>query len=128
MWGRCKKRRDFRLFKLNRMDELQISERKFVKIQASMPDLSDERIFPGGIKVKALFEPECKWRLVEEFGTGSFKEYRDGRLLFQADYTDKENLIEWLLSFGEKAELIEPEKLRAEIINRIEEMKKKYND
>lgn len=128
MWGRRKKRRDFRLFKLNRMDELQISERKFVKIQASMPDLSDERIFPGGIKVKALFEPECKWRLVEEFGTGSFKEYRDGRLLFQADYTDKENLIEWLLSFGEKAELIEPEKLRAEIINRIEEMKKKYND
>ena len=93
-----------------------------------MPDLSDERIFPGGIKVKALFEPECKWRLVQEFGTGSFKEYRDGRLLFQADYTDKENLIEWLLSFGEKAELIEPEKLRAEIINRIEEMKKKYND
>lgn len=60
--------------------------------------------------------------------SGSFKEYRDGRLLFQADYTDKENLIEWLLSFGEKAELIEPEKLRAEIINRIEEMKKKYND
>ena len=128
MWGWCLDRQDFRLFKLNRMDELQISERKFVKIQASMPDLSDERIFPGGIKVKALFEPECKWRLVEEFGTGSFKEYRDGRLLFQADYTDKENLIEWLLSFGEKAELIEPEKLRAEIINRIEEMKKKYND
>ena len=38
-----------------------------------MPDLSNEKIFSGGIKVKALFEPECKWRLVEEFGIQSFR-------------------------------------------------------
>ena len=62
-----------------------------MKRQMSMPDLSDERIFPDGIKVKALFEPDCKWRLVEEFGTESFKMQQAGKLLFQSDYTDKEN-------------------------------------
>lgn len=126
VWGWCKKREDFRLFKLNRMDNLQISERKFVKRQAPMPDLSNERIFPGGIKVKALFDPECKWRLVEEFGSGCFAEQADGKLLFRADYTDKENLVTWLLSFRDKVELLEPEEIREELKNSIEAMKKKY--
>ena len=80
-----------------------------------MPDLSNERIFPGGIKVKALFAPEVKWRLVEEFGPDCFTETEDGRLLFTADYTDLENLITWLLTFGEKAEILEPQEVRSEM-------------
>ena len=91
-----------------------------------MPDLSNEKIFPGGIKVKVLFEPECKWRVVEEFGSESFIEQEDGKLLFQADYTDKENLVTWLMSFRDKVELIEPEEIRDEIRISIERMKKKY--
>ena len=126
VWGWCEELEDYRLFKLNRMEDLQISEQVFVKRRAPMPDLSNERIFPGGIKVKALFNPECKWRLVEEFGRGSFKEQADGKLLFQADYTDKENLITWLMSFRDKVELLEPEEIRTEIRNSIECMKKKY--
>lgn len=80
-----------------------------------LPDLSNERIFPGGIRVKALIDSDCKWRLVEEFGTGCFTQQADGRLLFQADYTDRENLLTWLLSFREKAEILEPEDLREEL-------------
>ena len=91
-----------------------------------MPDLGNERIFPGGIQVKALFEPECKWRLVEEFGADSFAEQGDGRLLFRADYTDRENLILWLMTFGDRAELIEPREIRAEMRARAERMWKKY--
>ena len=53
-------------------------------------------------------------------------EQADGRLLFQADYTDKENLITWLLSFRDKVELLEPEEIREEIKISIERMKKKY--
>lgn len=126
VWGWCKKREDFRLFKLNRMEKLQVSEQEFVKRQAAVPNLSDERIFPGGIRVKALFEPECKWRLIEEFGRGSFEEQEGGKLLFQADYTDKENLITWLMSFRDQAELLEPEEIRAEIKESVESMRKKY--
>lgn len=128
VWGWCKKRKDFRLFKLRRMDKLRLLEQTFAKRQVPMPDLSDERVFPGGIQVKALFEPECKWRLIEEFGSGSFRELEDGRLLFQADYTNRENLITWLMTFRDKAELLEPEEIRAEIRNNIESMRKKYAD
>jgi len=128
VWGWCKAREDFRLFKLNRMEELQLLTQAFVRRQVPMPDLSNECIFPGGIKVKALFDSDCKWRLIEEFGSGSFREQEDGRLLFQADYTDRENLITWLMSFRDKAELLEPAELRAEIRESIENMRRKYDD
>lgn len=115
VWGFCSRREDYRLFKLNRMDQLGITETVFDRRESVAPDLANERIFPGGISVKALFAPECKWRLVEEFGTGSFEEQPDGKLLFHADYTDKENLITWLMTFRDKVMLIEPEEVRMEL-------------
>lgn len=126
VWGWCKQREDFRLFKLNRMEKIQVSEKVFEKRQVNIPNLNSERIFPGGIRVKAIFEPECKWRLIEEFGLGCFKEMEDGRLLFQADYTNRENLVTWLMTFQDKAELIEPKEIRAEIKENIERMRRKY--
>lgn len=103
-------------------------ENAFVKRTVPMPDLKNDRIFPGGIKVKALFAPECKWRLVEEFDPKCFTEQEDGRLLFQADYTDKENLLTWLMTFMEQAELLEPREMREELKRRLVLMQKKYEE
>ncbi|MBQ6384944.1 MAG: YafY family transcriptional regulator [Lachnospiraceae bacterium] len=117
LWGWCTDRKDFRLFKLNRMDRVTETDKEFVCRDAPMPDLSTEKIFPGEIKVKALFSPDMKWRLVEEFGPHCFTEADDGRLLFTADYTDMENLVTWLMTFGAKAEVLEPAEAR-DIISR----------
>ncbi len=57
----------------------------------------------------------------------SFREQEDGRLLFCADYTDKENLLTWLLTFGAQAELLQPEELREELRQIIQKMEEKYN-
>ncbi|WP_310603568.1 helix-turn-helix transcriptional regulator [Anaerosporobacter sp.] len=126
VWGYCMSKCDFRLFKLNRMEGMKISEEVFTKRTIPMPDLSNERIFPGGIKVKVLFESSCKWRLVEEFGADCFVEQEDGRLRFYADYTNKNNLISWLLTFGEQAELLEPKYIRQEMAETAKKMSEKY--
>lgn len=128
VWGWCTSRNNFRLFKLNRMDRLRLSETTFSKKAVPLPELKDEQIFPGGIRVKALFDPSCKWRLVEEFGTGCFEELADGRLLFHADYTNKENLITWLLTFRDKAELLEPAYLRKELCMALKNILKQYEN
>lgn len=127
VWGWCKNRKDFRLFKLNRMDKVKLSENTFSKRCVSFPDLSNERIFPGTVKVKILFEPECKWRIAEEFGMECFEVRPDGKLLFHADYTDKDNLISWILTFGDKAELLTPEDIRLEIKKIIKKMETRYS-
>lgn len=128
LWGWCLKRKDFRMFKLNRMDGVQKTEKIFECRDATMPDLSNEKIFPGGIKVKALFEPDQKWRLVEEFGPSCFTETDDGRLLFTADYTDMENLITWILTFGDKVEVLETKEARKKIALMVQKMTTIYKE
>ena len=126
VWGWCRRREDFRLFKLNRMDALKITDKAFTRRPVPLPDLHNKQIFPGGIRVKALFDAVCKWRLVEDFGTGCFTQQEDGRLLFHADYTHKENLVTWLLSFRDQVELLEPEEIREELLEALKNTLKKY--
>ena len=128
LWGWCKDRKDFRMFKLNRMDRIQKTDESFECRNIAMPDLSNEKIFPGGIKVKVLFEPDQKWRLVEEFGPKCFTDYDDGRLLFTGDYTDLGNLITWLMTFGDKAEVFEPREAREAISQKVKRMMKIYKE
>lgn len=126
VWGWCDIREAYRLFKLNRIERLTITETTFSRRKDRVPDLRDDRIFPGGIRVKALFEPECKWRLVEEFGTGCYKELPDGKLLFHGDYTGKENLVTWLLTFRDKVFLLEPEEIRQELCYALQSVLQRY--
>lgn len=128
LWGWCRDRRDLRLFKLNRMDKVRKTEKSFECREVVMPDLSNEKIFPGGVKVKALFSPDVKWRLVEEFGPKCFAENDDGRLLFTADYTDVENLVTWIMTFGDKAEVLEPKEAREKIARMARNMATIYKE
>lgn len=127
VWGWCLDREDFRLFKLNRMSDICCDGCKFEKRQVPLPDLSTEKIFPVKLPVRALFEPECKWRLIEEFGKDSFEIQEDGTLLFCFDFDDRENLLSWILTFGDKAELLEPAWFREELAQIGKAIWKKYS-
>lgn len=128
IWGFCTERKDFRLFKLNRMDQVKILQDRFVGRDVPLPNLSSERIFPKKIIVKALFAPEMKWRLIEEFGPSCFTEQPDKKLLFTIEYTDKESLLQWLLTFGSSVQLLEPEFIRNELKIIAEEMVMIYKE
>lgn len=127
VWGWCKVRQDFRLFKLNRMEQLSLSESLFESRSCPLPDLRDSTVFSGGMEVKALFRPEYKWKLVEEYGGNCYTEQEDGRLLFQTNtFANKDYLIDWIFSFRDGVELIEPEEIRTEIKEVLEAMRKIY--
>ena len=116
VWGWCTQKQDFRLFKLNRMDCLFKTNEAFIAKNTTLPDLSTEKIFQFEIRVKAIFQKEEKWRLVEEFGVNCFTENADGTLLFSAGYTDMENLIHWLLTFGDRVQVLEPKEVKEQLI------------
>lgn len=126
VWGWCSMRQDFRLFKLNRMEELALGETTFEGRHCPLPDLSDKKVFSGDIEVKALFQPEYKWKLIEEYGPYCYTEQEDGKLLFQSHFTNKDYLITWLFSFHDGVELVSPEEIRTEIRTVIERMRAIY--
>lgn len=128
VWGFCLDRNDFRLFKLGRMVNLEIEENTFDPKPVPTPDLSSEKIFPSSFQAKILFEPEMKWRIIEEFNVCDISEQADGRLLVIFQAFDKQSLFSWLLSFGSQAELLEPKPLRRELSEIAAKISRKNSD
>lgn len=127
VWGWCLTKEDFRMFKLTRMTDLKTGLERFERQAGVLPDMSPEHIFPEKIRAKAVFQPECKWRLIEEYGWDSFTEQEDGMLLFDCGFTDVDYLKEWILNFGDKVELLEPVEVREELLKVVERLREKYN-
>jgi len=128
VWGYCHDRLDYRMFKLNRILDLKNTGETFEPRQHPGFSVSNEKIFPYNIDVSALFDPDMKWRLIEEYGIDSFAEQPDGKLLFQFGFADRESLFGWILSFGAKVELLKPENLRTEFFQMIKDISKKYKE
>lgn len=126
IYGFCLLREDFRMFKLNRMDKI-VQEASFRQgREVPMPDLSNEKVFPGKIMAKAVFDSSMKWHLIEEFGVDSFTVQSDGSLLFEYEYSNDESLLTWILSCKDKVTVLEPEYIREELYRITSDIAKRY--
>ena len=76
----------------------------------------------------ALFAPEMKWRLAEEFGPDCWEEQEDGRLLFRRDYASERELTGWLLTFGDGEEVLEPEPVRETLFKTGKRLTEMYGE
>ena len=68
-----------------------------------------------------------KWKLVDEYGIGSFEETKEG-LFFECKFANKDNMICWLLGFGDKVKLLEPPEIKAEYLKIIDRIRKKNQE
>ena len=125
VWGWCRMRKDFRMFKLNRITDLATGE-SFAPRSTPLPNLEPERIFPAKYQVTVLFDPTCRWRLVEEYGADRFTVEPDGRLRFTGGFPDADSVLSWVLTFGDKAELLEPQDLREQLWKLTETLSNRY--
>lgn len=122
-WGWCTGRKDYRLFKLNRITELRMGE-AFSKRPAPYPDLSDHRVFPDQYRVEALVPEKYKWRLVEEYGSHCFTPQPDGRCRTSIGFTHLDSALAWVLRFQGEAEVLGP----PELLEALGEMGRKLNE
>ena len=49
-----------------------------------------------------------------------------GRLRFTGDFPDADSVLRWILSFADRAELLEPEELRERLRNLAETLAGRY--
>ncbi len=56
----------------------------------------------------------------------SFTVRPDGTLLFSFGFTEKNNIVGWIASFGGGAELLEPAEFRRDVLAFAEGIRKKY--
>ena len=64
---------------------------------------------------------------MEEYGADSFAVEPDGRLRFTGRFPDADSVLSWVLTFGDKAELLEPQELRVQLAALSEALFHRYN-
>ena len=122
--GWCRLRRDFRRFKLNRLWELTITDTPFVPRPVPADKADGSEAFAESHIAKILFDKSVRFRLIEEYGPHCYDETDDG-LLYTLDYSNEGYAYSWILSFGDKARVVEPQEMRdrfAEIARNLSAM------
>ena len=112
VFGYCLDRKDYRLFKLNRLWNITLSHDRFVPREIPPHKLRfDDYFSTDTVHLKALFPESEKYRLIEEYGINCCQITDSGELLLEQDFASYDNMREWIFSFGDKVTILEPRKL-----------------
>ena len=110
--GWCRLREDFRTFKLNRMDDVELVEGEHFTPR-ELPPLPDQIALGTDMtSVVVRFAPEIAYRVYDEFDRARIAPQSDGSLIVRTDWPPGLWGVSYLLSYGSTAEVIQPEELR----------------
>ena len=123
----CLDRQAFRLFKLNRLWALEKTGERFAPRAIPAEELEfGAFLSQENFHLVAVFAPEEKYRLVEEYGAGCYTEREDGFLMLERDFASYENMRQWIASFGDRVRVLEPQTLREDLRGQAENLLSMY--
>ena len=150
----CLMRRDYRLFKISRVKNITISESNFevadlLGLEAFHPDtrsksgeffydyedgnapaktdMETETKNPkNNVELKLLIDASYAHRVFDEFEEENIKTDENGNYLINAVFPENEWLYGYILSFNQKAEVLEPIYFRNKIIEKIQKTLSRY--
>ena len=128
VFGYCKQRQDFRLYKLRRLWDLQLSEESYdVRV---IPDkkLQFGTHMTDDYFVTAIYDSDVKYKLVEEYGPDSFSVMEDGRLYAKWGFSSAENALSWFLGLGDKVKVIEPPEMVEKMRDVLTAISERYSN
>ncbi len=127
VFGFCRERQDFRLYKLRRLWDLQLREEKY-----EVREIPDEKLQFGthmtdDYFVSAIYDSSVKYKLVEEYGPDSFSVMDDDRLYAKWGFSSAEDALSWFLGLGDKVTVIEPPEMVERMKLTLATISKKYS-
>lgn len=120
----CLLRNKFRYFKLSRIRDLKILDENF---EDSYEDvvLIKKMEYKDTVHVKLKFDRKVAFRVYDEMG--DIKEDEEGNLYAEIELPNDYNLYNYIFSFGESVEVLEPIEIRNNIRDMINKMSRIYN-
>lgn len=128
MWGFCKMRGQFRLFKLSRIRNHTVHHEQFnrdnVKLLQQEPYINDT---PEEINTLQLrFKEAALYRIFDDFDDRFIHKNEEGIYEVIVDFPEGEWVYGYILSFGEDVEVIEPQHIRDTIMYKLQAALKVY--
>lgn len=126
----CPVREDFRMFRLNRLWKAEMLETVYTPRPVPQQLLDADKPFSEEKwRLAARFDPEVKYRLIEEYGPDCFVEENDGSLLVDGlFFSNYEYLRQWILSFGHCVKVLTPQQLCRDVRAEAKKMLSLYEE
>ena len=127
--GFCRKRNDFRLFRLSRMSKLQLQEEAFTPRDFQKPQL-EFADFPASMQseIKIRIHEAIREKVLDYCTEDNFSPDGDGYYLVSFPFIENDYHYNILFSFGNQCECLEPPHVRAEMKRRIHEIAALYEN
>lgn len=125
LYGHCSTRNDFRFFKLTRIRNLEITNDEYTRPIPNQIFMEEEKFEMETVKVKLLFDKSMSFRVYDKFDDEVTKN-QDGNLLVETVMPNNELLFSYILSCGDKVEVISPQNIRDIIFERAKKIQQIY--
>lgn len=112
MYGYCRLREDFRIFRLSRMRNLQAGMETFERRQLPAEDLDSRwtrRDSPHSVNLVLQFTPKVRVPVEDYYKPEQIEYGPDGTLIVRASHPDAPWTYAHLLSYGANVKVLEPE-------------------
>lgn len=126
VFGYCTERKDFRMYKLLRLWELEVTEEHFEPREIPEEKLNFGSHITDDYFVTAIYEPSEKYRLVEEYGPESFTILPDGRLYTRWGFTRLVDALHFILGSLDRVEVTDPPEMRELMRDTLRRILEKY--
>ncbi len=104
----CRERQDWRLFRLGRMEDLEIEEERFSPRPAPAGTELTAPASRREVRLELRFRPEAAYRVRDAFKPGQTAREADGCLRVSCAFPEDGWVLGFLLSFGDRVEVLSP--------------------
>ncbi|MGX8833732.1 helix-turn-helix transcriptional regulator [Amedibacillus sp. YH-ame6] len=125
LYGFCCMRDDYRFFKLTRIKNLVMKDDGYVRAVPEGIFSRSEKFEMDMVKVTLLFDKSMSVQVYEKFDE-EVTVREDGNLIVETRMPNNELLFRYVLSCGEKVEVISPRSIRDIISERVRKIADKY--
>lgn len=126
LFAYCRLKKDYRIFKISRIIDIQVNEESFSRKSMSYYDLEVLEGSGDFVNLTLKFSPGVRARVEDIFSRDNIQVLNTGELMVTAQFPNKEWCFSLVLSFGSDVEVLGPENIRRSITKRIESMYRKY--
>ncbi|MDO4356072.1 MAG: YafY family protein [Clostridia bacterium] len=129
LWGWCRLRKEYRSFRMSRIKRVTITQEAFERdLREALRRREAERENVPTERFVLRFDGGALYRLYDEYDDQDIHDNGDGTYTVTLDVHEDDWIYNYVLGFGEYAELLEPEHARENLRKRTEAIARIYRD
>lgn len=129
LWGWCRLRKEYRSFRMSRIKRVTVTQEAFERdLREALRRREAEREPVPTERFVLRFDGGALYRLYDEYDDQDIHDNGDGTYTVTLDVHEDDWIYNYVLGFGEYAELLEPEHARENLRKRTEAIARIYRD